>query len=390
MNSTMKKLFTILFILILGLVLYIHFSGNNHIYKALASTYLVGETGPGIDDYTKFYNRKVEAGKPQSWHLSKNYNKFELTDANLKIIEDYETVAFLIIHRDSILFEKYWDGYSEESLTNSFSVAKSFVSIALGVAIKEGIIKSLTQKVGEFLPEFSEGDKSLISIKDLLTMSSGINFGESYNDPWGFMSKTYYGKNLYELSIEKEVQYAPGEVWKYQGGNTLLLSFIIEKASGMSLSDFFSKHIWKEIGASEDALWTLNEENGLEKAYCCFYSNARDFARIGKLYLQNGRWGKDTLVPYWYVRESVLPVNINDEENQLVDHYGYHWWLANVKAQKIFYARGIQGQYITVLPIDEIVLVRLGRKRDPGLNEIIPKDLLEYIRMAQFIASKNT
>lgn len=385
----MKKFLIIVFSILVLLVGLIFITGNQHLFKAVASTYLVGKTGPTIDDYSKFENRIVQGGKPQEWAVSENYNEFELSADQIDSLEKYKTIAFLVIYRDSILYEKYWENYTKESLTNSFSVAKTLVGIAIGVALKDGSIKSLDQKVGEFLPEFQEGKKSKISIRDLLTMSSGIDFGESYNDPFGFMAKTYYGKTLYNLTVEKEIAHPAGEVWKYQGGNTLLLSFILKKATGKNLSEYFSEKIWQPIGASENALWTVNRKNGLEKSYCCFYSNARDFARIGKLYLQDGVWKGDTLVPEWYVRESVLPVNIPTEEGKNVDYYGFQWWLTKYDQEKIFYARGIQGQYIVVIPNKNLILVRLGRERHPARGAVVPKDLLIYLDIGSKIAKDN-
>lgn len=385
----MKKALIYTSTILLLIVVFIYLSGNSHLFKAIQSTYLIGKTGPTIDDFEKFYNRKVSSGDSQPWAMDSKFNEYGLSEEDLKILGEYHTLSFLVIHKDSILFEKYWEGYSETSHINSFSVAKSLVSIAIGVAIKEGYIKGLSQKVSDFLPEFKHGLKSQISIKDLLSMSSGIDFGESYDNPLGFMAKSYYGNEIYDISVDAKMEYTAGKIWKYQGGNTLLLSFILEKATSMSLSEYFSEKVWKPIGAEQTALWSLSEENGHEKAFCCFYSNARDFARIGKLYLQNGRWGNDTLVPFWYVKESVMPVNIPDKKGKNVDHYGYHWWLTDDGVQQIFYARGIQGQYIVVLPKDDLIIVRLGRKRDPKRNAIVPADLLEYIKMSKSILAES-
>ena len=387
----MRKALLILLIIILGAAILLHVTDNNHLYKAIKSTYLSGETGPTIDDYNKFEYRVVKAGGAEKWHLSNEYNKYVPSKKQLDYIKKMETVAFLIIHKDSILYENYWKGYSDSSLTNSFSMAKTFVSIAIGVALHENKIKSLSQKVSDYIPEFSEGEKANVTIKDLLSMSSGIDFGESYDNPLGFMAKTYYGKDLYQLSTKKKMTSNPGELWKYQGGNTLLLSFILEKATGKTLSEYFSEKIWKPIGAENNALWSLNEKEGTEKAFCCFYSNARDFARVGKLYLQNGRWNGDTLVPYWYIRESILPVNIQDVENKKVDYYGYHWWLGQHKNKDFFYARGIQGQYIFVIPKERMIIVRLGKKREKTSNGNIPDDASFYINMAtDLLAQKSS
>ncbi len=356
-------------------------TGNSHLIKAVRSTYLIGKTGPTINDYPKFENRIVKSKKGNQWPKSKTYNSKFPSKKLQKEIDDWETTAFLVIQNGNIIYENYAEGYSKSSRTNSFSMAKSFTSLAIGAAIQEGKINSVNQKVGDFIPEYKLEGKSEITIKDLLTMSSGIDFGESYGDPFGFMAKAYYGTDLYDLTVNKEVKQNPGEVWKYQGGNTLLLSFILEKATGETLSDYFSKKFWKPLGASQDALWTISEKNGLERAYCCFYSNARDFALIGQLILDSGAWNGKQLISKTFFKNSFKPINISDESNQVIDYYGYQWWMGNYKGAAFYYARGIQGQYIVAIPKWNAVLVRLGHKRDPTKGVRVPSDLYTYLEV---------
>lgn len=355
--------------------------------KAVKSTYLVGRTGPTIADYTKFENVEVKTSKPSPWVQSKNYNSYELSEEELSLFESWETVAYVIIQNDSLLFEKYWDSYNEQSYSNSFSVAKSLVSLAIGAAIQKGCIESINQKVSDFLPEFRTKEKSSIRIKDLLSMSSGLDFGESYGDPFGFMAKTYYGDEIYELTMSKDVKYSAGEVWKYQGGNTLLLSFLLKKACGSSLSDFFSTNIWQKLNASENALWTVSSGDKLEKSYCCFYSNAKDYARIGQLMLDSGKWNGKQLIDPSFVKEVFSPVNIKNEKQKLIDYYALHWWLMQYEGTKVMYARGILGQYIVMIPDWNMVVVRLGHKRDPVADVAVPIDLYDYLKIAKAIRS---
>lgn len=369
-----------LIISILVVVFGLYISGNSHLVKAVRSTYLVGKTGPTIDDFTKFENREIKTGKVQRWDKDKNYNGYVLNGRLKSESDKFETTALLVIKDKKIAYEEYFRGYSATSKTNSFSMAKSFTSLCIGAAIFEGKIKSVNQKVGDFLPEYAESD---LEIEDLLTMTSGIDFGESYGDPFGFMSKTYYGKDLYELTISKKQKEKPGTQWKYQGGNTLLLSFIIEKATGQNLSEYFSEHFWKPMGAKETALWTLNKEDGIEKAYCCFYSNASDYARVGQLMLDSGKWEGKPLISEEYFRKSVQPVRTSDEHGKAINHYGYQWWLGSYNGVNFTYARGIQGQYIVSIPKWNTVLVRLGHKRDPARGAIIPQDLFTYLEIAK-------
>lgn len=210
-------------VVVLSLGLYI--SGNGHVVKAVRSTYLQGKTGPTIDDYTKFDNRIVAAGNSYAFDKATQYNQYELSSPLLEESEAMESIALLVLKNGELWYEKYWNDYSETSKTNSFSMAKSFTSLCIGAAIQEGKIKSVHQKVGDFLPEFKSGEKAKIRIKDLLTMSSGIDFGESYGDPFGFMAQTYYGADLYELSVNKPIQYKAGEKLAISG-RKYLIAFI--------------------------------------------------------------------------------------------------------------------------------------------------------------------
>lgn len=364
-------------------------SGNIHLIKAVRSTYLVGKTGPTIDDYPKFINRRVEAGKHTPWSKRSKFKNKIINKETLAKIEQWETSALFILEGGKVAYEHYWDDYSEESLTNSFSVAKSFTALCIGKAIEEGFIQSLDQKVADFIPEFQTDEKAKITLRHLLSMSSGIDFGESYGDPFGFMAKAYYGTDLYDLTVNKAVKDRAGEIWKYQGGNTLLLSFVIKEATGLSLSNYFSNKFWKPLGASQDALWSLNKEGGLERSYCCFYSNASDYARIGQMILDSGQWDGKQIIATRFLEESFQAVMLPSEANKNIDYYGLHWWLGDYQGVEFKYARGIQGQYIVVIPDWDMVIVRLGHKRDPEKGVRIPKDLFVYLEAGKEITERD-
>lgn len=268
------------------------------------------------------------------------------------------------------MYEQYWDGYSDASLSNSFSMAKSIVSMLVGVAIKEGKISSVEQPVGDFLPSFREGAKARIKLKHLLWMSSGLNWDESYSNPFSVTTEAYYGSDLKKVIRRLEAVAAPGQAFDYKSGDTQVLAMVLEAATGKKLSAYAEEKLWKSIGAAHDAEWSIDKPGGIEKAYCCFFSNARDFARLGKLYLHQGVWQGDTLVPPAYVQASLRPSGlVKASDKSKVDFYGYQWWLLpQYKGQDVFYARGILGQYIIVVPEKELVIVRLGKQRGERLG----------------------
>jgi CubicO group peptidase (beta-lactamase class C family) len=243
-------------------------------------------------------------------------------------------------------------------------MAKSFVSMAVGAALKDGFIKSLEDPISDYLPWYSRpDDRQKVRIKHLLTMSSGIAFDEHYLNPLAFPARANYGDHLQALVQNYRPLQPPGEVFDYQSGNTQLLAFIVEAATGKTLSAYFSEKIWQPIGASQTAFWSLDREQGMEKGFCCFNSNARDFARIGRLFLDSGLVDGQQILPSEYIASAVSRAPLREADGTPCMRYGYQWWIWNYKDRDIFYARGIKGQYIICIPDLNTVVVRLGHKR---------------------------
>jgi CubicO group peptidase (beta-lactamase class C family) len=184
-----KGFFKWLLILLIVINVLILVTGNKHIYKGLQHTYLKGRSGPSPTEYTIFANNEIKASKELPWALNKNYNKIELSSVARKELEDFKSLAFLVIKNDSILYEEYWDEGAKGSITNSFSMAKTFVSVLVGIAIGEGKIKNEDQAVGDFIPEYKVGENAKLTVKHLLTMSSGIDFDEDYISPFAYPAK---------------------------------------------------------------------------------------------------------------------------------------------------------------------------------------------------------
>jgi len=371
-----RKLKVASVVVVVALAVYLALPQNHYIVRALIYQQV------NIDDYKIFHNRTVKAGTPQPWRLHEKYNSYQLTNDQLKYFNDFRTVAFLVVKDTALLFESYWDGYGKDSYSNSFSMAKSIVSLLMGCALSDGYVKSIDEPVGNYLPEFAEGDKAKITIKHLLTMSSGLSWDESYSTLFSLTTQGYYGKNLPKLVLNQTVVKEPGKTFEYRSGDTQLLSLIIERATGKTLADYASEKIWSKIGAEHDALWCLDRKDGVEKAFCCFNTNARDFARFGQLVLNGGRWNGEQIVPEEYLNESLTPASylFDPETNRNVDFYGYQWWMINVDGYKTWYARGLLGQYIFVIPSLNAVVVRLGHVRNNNRIDGTPEDVYQYIR----------
>ncbi|WP_418264878.1 serine hydrolase domain-containing protein [Flavobacterium faecale] len=351
----MKKILLRFFGFLIVVILLLYIFQKDYLIKAFQITYLNGHTTAFLEDYKYFDNSLIEKGNsPQPWKISKNCNQVKTTETLEKLHHKIGTVAFVIIKKDSIWHESYYDNYTKDTKSNSFSMAKSIVSAALGKAIMEGKMKSLDQKVSDFFPNFSQGKSASLTVGDLSSMASGLDWDESYFNPFSITTQAYFDTNLYDLILGLKSIDEPGKSYKYLSGNTQLLSMCIEKATGQELANYVSQSFWKPLGAEADALWQTDTPNGLVKAYCCIASNARDFARFGKLYLQQGKWNGEQILDSAFVVQSVTPRFKESPQ------YGYGWWLSTFNNKKVFYMRGHLGQYVIVVPEDELIVVRLG------------------------------
>ena len=378
----MKKTLKYLLLSFIGLNLLIVLSGKTWMYRAISITYLKGYSSSYIHDYIYFPASTIENGEHQEWAVSSKYNKANLPQFIQNLNDSLETTVFMVIQNDSILFEEYWHGYSPDSLSNSFSMSKSWVATLIGVAIKEGKIESVNQKVCEFLPEFCGENEKYLSIKQLLTMSSGLNWTEDYYNPIGQTAEAYYGADLKDLVINLKVVEEPGKVFKYHSSCTQLLGFILEEATGKTISSYATEKLWKPLGAKHSALWNTDTENGDEKTFCCINSNARDFARLGKLYLNYGYWNGVQLIDSVFVNDATSAANLLDEDGQRNINYGYQFWLAERQGFELFYARGLWGQYVICIPELDMIVIRLGRKYGKSLADGHRHDFYRFVDAA--------
>tara|TARA_B100001057_G_scaffold500197_1_gene614029 strand:- start:2013 stop:3191 length:1179 start_codon:yes stop_codon:yes gene_type:complete len=338
----------------------LYVSKYNYLLRGVRTIYLTGHTTAYLTDYKKFSNNSVIASaQDQAWPLHKYYNQFPTSKFLEEYHEDRKTVAYLVIKNDSILHEKYYFDYGADSKSNSFSVAKSVVSALMGVAIQEGAIKGLDQKVVDFIPDLKGPYADLLTVGDLSSMASGQKWSEEYYNPFSVTSASYFVKDLDALILEQPISERPGEAFRYKSGTTQLLGMVIKKATGKTLSAYLTEKLWQPMGANQTALWQLDSaEKGMEKAFCCLATNARDFARFGKLYKNDGLWNGLQLLDSTFVALSVQP---RFEESP---EYGYGWWLDVFQGKKVFMMRGHLGQYVLVLPEEDLIVVRLGHLKD--------------------------
>ena len=360
-----------------ALVMVLYLTDTDYLFKAVRTVYFNGYTTASIDDYSFFDNSVIASKGSKAWPLHKDYNKIPATKKLIKLHKSRGTVAYVIIKNDSLIYEAYYDNYDENSKSNSFSMAKSYVCGLLGKAIMEGYIENLEQPVGDFFPKYSEGLSSKVTVGDLASMASGSNWKENYYWPINITAKAYYGKELEETIFGVSTVKTPGQSFEYSSGDTQLLAMVIEKATGKKLYNYLSESLWIPLESENDALWQIDSEaNDLVKAYCCIASNAKDFARLGKLYKDFGRWKGTQILDSAFVAKSIKPRFKESPQ------YGYGFWLKAQNDKSFFMMEGHLGQCVIVSPSDNLIVVRLGHGKESFGHNPYNGDISVYIEEA--------
>ncbi len=374
----LKKFFKWIIILFGLLIIVLYITDTDYLIKAVRTIYLTGHSTAYLEDYKKFDNQPIKNGTANLWPNHKDYNTIKETEGLNQINKANGTIAYLIIKNDSIWFENYYGGFNKDSKSNSFSMAKSYVSGLMGKAIKEGYIKGLDQPVGDFIPEFSEGLAAKMTVGDLSSMASGTNWDEHYYSPLSITTRAYFDDDLAKVMLGLKVVDEPGQAFKYSSGDTQMLAMVIEKATGKKMYNYLTESFWIPLGCEHPTLWQVDSEgHDLVKAYCCIASNARDFARYGKLYKDHGKWNGKQILDSTFVAKSLKPRFAN------ASIYGYGWWLKDIGDKHFFMMRGHLGQYVIVEPSDNVIIVRLGHSKGSN-NEIghYTSDIDTYIQEA--------
>lgn len=347
---------------------------------------------PVIDDLETFHRHTVHHNPDNVWywHLADKYNHYRLSSDDAHYLDSLHTVSFLVIRHDSILFESYRDGWNDTLTSNIYSATKTIVGLLAGIALDEGKIRSLDDPVSDYIPSYNKGMQAHVTLRHLLTMSGGMAWDEAYASLFSVTTHGYYGNDLYELVTGLEVVDKPGVQYSYRSGETQLLAFVIEAATGQTLSEYAEEKLWKPMQAERDAYWLLDKENGDEKAFCCFHTTARDVARFARLLLHRGNWQGRQLVSEAYMDELMHPASYLKDQwgKDSLSYYGFQTWIMNYHGMRCPYMRGMLGQYIIAIPDMDAIVVRLGRKRCDVYNREITTDITRYMDIAMKILGK--
>ncbi len=350
-----------------------YFLGYDYLFSGISKTYLKGKSSAYIDDGNLFPSNPIATESPKRWEEDPEYNTKELPKNLVDDLKHSRTAAFVVIRNGKILHEQYWEGYNQLSQTNSFSMAKAVTVMLLGKALEEGIISNIDEKLSDFYTEFKEktfGNE--VTLKNLAQMESGLDWDENYNNPFLPNAKAYYGKSLVKAVFSRKFKEKPGIRFEYQSGATQLLGFALKKALKKTLASYLSEKFWIPLGMEQNAKWST-DNYGMEKTYCCIHSNARDFAKLGQLFLNDGKFGDQQILNTDFIEQMRTPT----EKSENI--YGMGLWINHDNPIKNYYFLGLQGQYIIMVPEHNMVIVKTGSYSNNPKNDRGRPDQVKFI-----------
>ncbi len=300
--------------------------------------------------------------------LAEGFTFEDILYSTEEFIEDTQTSGLLVIQDDVIKYENYFFEGDENTLFSSNSMGKSFVSALMGIAVSEGDVDSVEDPVGKYIPEFAGTELENIPIRACLQMASGIDFDED-TDMSGFSMRTLMGVPAMKVISKYGMQEEPYTYRRYLSINTEILGEVITNATGYSLAEYMEKKLWKKLDTAHDAYWTLS--NGTELAMGGLSVSLRDYARFARLYLNEGNYNGEQILPKEWVRDS-LDVSAEyskpgaNQDAYNVIGYGYQWWVPEGEEGE-FMAIGVYGQWIYVNPSKQVIIVKTSA--DPDFME---------------------
>lgn len=282
-----------------------------------------------------------------------------------KELEHYKTDGLFVLHNGNLLYENYWNNNSANSKHIAFSVTKSFVSALVGIALDEGLIDNIEDPITKYLPDFNGTGYEGVRIKDILQMSSGVDFNEDYADPKSDINRfgraTARGSSFRDFAKSLERGREPGTYHHYVSIDTQVLGFLLAEVTGMPLKEYLYKKIWNKIGMEDDAFFIV-DNNGVEMALGGLNATLRDYAKFGELYLNRGKWNGEQVVPASWVDASHTTdgPHLKPGESELSSSpwgYGLQWWVPGFPDTD-YTASGVYNQYIYIDPLTNVVIAK--------------------------------
>lgn len=277
----------------------------------------------------------------------------------ISYMDDNRIGGLIVVQDNAVKLEAYGEGVEQHTLWTSYSVAKSVASMLVGVALKTGDIESMEDELQKYIPELEGYDYGKVTVHQLLTMTSGIDWNEDYEDPHSDVAQMYQkecvGHEAHILTYMKALKQVntPGEYWNYSTGETDLIGILVQKATGKSLAEYLSEKIWKPFGMQQCGYWLADECSNLNIGGSGLSASLRDYARLGILMLQDGRIGGESIFDEDWLKDAASLLYPIDETGG----YGYLWWRNNDGS---YSAQGIFGQMIYIHPEKNLVIAQVA------------------------------
>ncbi|MEL6414616.1 MAG: serine hydrolase [Pseudomonadota bacterium] len=281
-----------------------------------------------------------------------------------------DTSALIVLKNGSVMFEDYWLTGSVEEPWLTHSLSKSFISAAVGLAVRDGLISSVDDAISDYVPALSGSGYDSVAIRDVLQMSSGIKWDETYSDPDSDINRLgrvmFWGSSFDDFVSSMVNERVPGTYNRYTGMDTQALTMLVASVSGQSVAEFLQNELWHPLGAEHEAFWTTDKK-GRELGLGGLNATARDLAKFGELYRLGGTWQGQQILPADWVKASVSADrdHLRPGESDLSAHtmgYGYQWWIPKADSGA-FLGIGIYNQFIYVSPESGVVIVKLSCNR---------------------------
>jgi CubicO group peptidase (beta-lactamase class C family) len=307
-------------------------------------------------------------------------------------LEQTWTTGMVVLQDGTIVSENYYRGNTASSKVISWSVAKSFISALVGIAVDEGHIKDINQPVTDYVPALRGSGYNGVSIKNVLQMSSGIRFNEDYGDFCSDINRLgraiALGDSLDVFAASLRRERPPGTFHHYVSMDTQVLGMVLRAATGETLASYLESRVWQKLGMESDAYWLIDRKR-MELAFGGLNAVLRDYARLGQLYLNEGQWKGQQVIPRAWVRASVTPdaphLQPGNPNSSWVLGYGYQWWIPQ-QPDGDFLAIGVYNQFIYVDPKRKIVIAKSSAY--PAYNEDGQEKELETIAVFRAIAKQ--
>ncbi|MCI5059186.1 MAG: beta-lactamase family protein [Flavobacteriales bacterium] len=363
--------------------------------------------GPELNDYRFFPNAELEPDKTTFYFeeniqnavgdkiivtpINKNHQKISPRSLN-QHFDESPVVGMLIIRNDTIVYEKYDPDFGQDFHYASFSMIKSLgLSPLLAITVEEGFVESLNDPVTKYIPELKfKPDFDKVTLQHLLDFKGGIQEGKNAAFPFSSQTRGYYGRHLEKQFEKMKIGREPGTSYKYSmTAESHLLGEVIRRTTGKDIEALFQEKIWSKIGTEDIAIWSKDRAQGQVKSFCCFHAKSRDYARLGRLFLNQGKWEDEQILPEFWINDIYGCVDECDSRYEIAAteinrDYNYSHWFLGTKGYGEIKASGLFGQYVYVFPRENTLMItftnRVGLSR--GVYQVdIHYEILEQLSL---------